>query len=55
MQLPWYCCGILDILPVVGSRFVYVPWMLLGFRGNIPLGIGLGVVYGTILVVEPDS
>ncbi|MGI6555439.1 MAG: sporulation integral membrane protein YtvI [Bacillota bacterium] len=45
--------GILDILPIVGSGFVYVPWMLFEFfRGNIPLGIGLGVVYGTILVVR---
>lgn len=45
--------GLVDILPVVGSGSVFIPWMLFEFfRGNISLGIGLGIIYAFIVVVR---
>lgn len=45
--------GILDILPVVGSGSVFIPWMVFEiFRGNYSLTLGLGLLYAFILVVR---
>jgi sporulation integral membrane protein YtvI len=45
--------GVLDILPVVGSGSVYIPWMIYElFLGNFSLAIGLAVIYGLIIVVR---
>ena len=45
--------GIVDILPVVGSGSVYIPWLLFElFRGNFSMAIGLGVIYAFIIVVR---
>ena len=45
--------GVVDILPVLGSGSVLIPWLLFElFTGNISLAIGLGVVYAFIVVVR---
>lgn len=45
--------GLVDLLPYLGTGAVMVPWILYVFMyGNIPLGIGLSVLYGIILVAR---
>ena len=45
--------GIIDILPVVGSGSIYIPWAVFEFiRGNYSRAIGLGVIYAFIIVVR---
>lgn len=45
--------GIVDILPVLGSGSVLIPWMLFEFfTGKISLALGLAVVYAFIVVVR---
>ena len=45
--------AILDILPVLGTGAIMVPWMLYSFfTGNIGLGVGLAILYGFIAVVR---
>lgn len=43
----------LDILPVLGVGTVLIPWALFEFIvGNIPMGIGLLILYGVITVIR---
>jgi sporulation integral membrane protein YtvI len=45
--------AIVDILPVLGTGAVLVPWAILAFiGGNAPLGIGLIVLYGVTLIAR---
>jgi sporulation integral membrane protein YtvI len=45
--------GFVDLLPYLGTGAVMVPWIIIVFvQGNIPLGIGLSIVYGVILVAR---
>lgn len=44
---------VLDILPIVGTGTVLIPWSIICFiRGNISIGIGLAVLYIFITVVR---
>ena len=50
--------GLVDLLPYLGTGAVIVPWIIYSFiQGDIPLGIGLSILYGIIVVtrqiVEP--
>jgi len=45
--------ALVDLLPVVGTGFVLIPWILyLFFTGNYPLTIGLIVVYMVVVLVR---
>lgn len=45
--------AVLDILPIIGSGSVLVPWGVYHLAGgNAPLGIGLLILYGVIAVVR---
>lgn len=45
--------AIVDILPVLGTGTVIIPWAVYAFiTGDIPLGIGLLVIYAIITVVR---
>ncbi len=45
--------AIFDILPVLGTGGIYVPWAIVNLiRGNYVLGISLLVLYGVITVVR---
>jgi sporulation integral membrane protein YtvI len=45
-------CGIVDILPYLGTGVVFIPWLIYEFiTGHIPLGVGLAVLY-TVVVVQ---
>lgn len=45
--------GLVDILPVLGSGSVFIPWIIFElFRGNISLAAGLGIIYALIVVVR---
>ncbi|AWB44066.1 sporulation integral membrane protein YtvI [Paenibacillus sp. CAA11] len=45
--------GLVDLLPYLGVGTVMVPWILYTFMiGNLPLGIGLLVLYGVITVAR---
>ncbi|HEY0829439.1 MAG TPA: sporulation integral membrane protein YtvI [Bacilli bacterium] len=45
--------GFVDLLPYLGTGAVMVPWAVYTFiSGNIPLGIGLSILYGIVLVVR---
>lgn len=45
--------AIMDILPVLGTGTIMIPWAAYSlFSGNIPLAIGLGVLYAIITVVR---
>ena len=45
--------GIVDLLPVVGSGSVFIPWILIELIiGNVPRAIGLVVIYAFIVVVR---
>ena len=42
-----------DILPVLGTGGIVIPWIFIElFKGNIPLAIGLTIIYVTITVVR---
>jgi len=44
-------CGIVDILPYLGTGIVFVPWIIYEFiTGSIPLAIGLSVLYIVVVV-----
>ncbi|WP_018662526.1 sporulation integral membrane protein YtvI [Heyndrickxia acidiproducens] len=44
-------CGIVDILPYLGTGLVFVPWVVYEFiSGDIPLAIGLSVLYLVVVV-----
>ena len=45
--------ALLDILPVLGTGGIYVPWAIANFvMGNYRLGVALLVIYGIITVVR---
>jgi len=45
--------AIFDIMPVLGTGGIYVPWAIVNFiMGNYRLGIALLVIYGVITVVR---
>lgn len=45
--------AIIDIIPVLGTGSVLIPWALVSFiTGDIGLGIGLLVMYGVITVIR---
>ena len=45
--------AVVDILPVLGTGTVLIPWAVYSFiTGNIGLGIGLLVLYGVITVIR---
>lgn len=45
--------ALLDILPVLGTGGIYVPWAIVSFvMGNYSLGIALLILYGIITVVR---
>ncbi|MPM81223.1 Sodium-lithium/proton antiporter [bioreactor metagenome] len=45
--------ALFDILPVVGSGIVLLPWTIFTlFSGNLPTGIGLAVLYVVVIVVR---
>jgi sporulation integral membrane protein YtvI len=45
--------ALFDILPVVGSGLVLLPWAIFTlFAGNLPTGIGLLVLYVVVIVVR---
>lgn len=47
------CTAIVDILPVLGTGTIMIPWAVYNlFTGNIGLGIGLLVLYGLITVIR---
>ena len=45
--------AVFDILPVVGSGLILLPWTIYTLMsGNIPVGIGLAVLYIVVIVVR---
>ena len=45
--------AVFDILPVVGSGLILLPWTIYTFMsGNIPVGIGLAVLYVVVIIVR---
>lgn len=45
--------AVLDILPILGTGTVLIPWSLYSFvSGNIGLGIGLAIIYATVFVIR---
>lgn len=45
--------GLVDILPVLGSGSIFVPWMLFELlTGDFSMALGLGVIYAFILIVR---
>ena len=43
----------LDLVPVLGTGSVFIPWIVVELlRGNFPMALGLGVLYGIITVVR---
>lgn len=47
------CVAVVDILPVLGTGTILIPWALaMLVLGNFPLGIALLVLYGVITVVR---
>lgn len=58
MRIP-YAMGIallvafIDILPVLGTGLVLIPWAVIaGFLGNIPIAVGMALLYVFMLVVR---
>lgn len=47
------CISVFDILPVLGTGGVLIPWAILTFiQGNLPRAIGLLVIYLVIIVIR---
>ncbi len=45
--------AVIDIVPVLGTGTVLIPWAIYSFiTGNIPMGIGLLIIYAIILVIR---
>lgn len=43
--------GIVDLLPYLGTGFIFVPWIIyMFFSGNYFLTIGLSILYGIVIV-----
>ena len=48
-----FCIAIFDILPVLGTGGIMIPWALLTLvQGNLPVAIGLGVIYLVITIIR---
>ena len=48
-----FVIALIDIIPVLGTGTVLIPWAVYSFiTGNIPLGIGLLIIYVVILVIR---
>lgn len=50
--------GLIDLLPYLGTGLIFVPWIIyLALSDNVPLAIGIGVLYIVVLVfrqiIEP--
>jgi sporulation integral membrane protein YtvI len=44
-------CGLVDILPYLGTGTVFVPWIIYeAITGNVNLAVGLGVLYVIVIV-----
>jgi sporulation integral membrane protein YtvI len=51
--------GLVDLIPYLGTGLIFVPWIIfLAISGNLPLAIGLGVLYLIVIVqrqlMEPN-
>lgn len=45
--------AVIDIVPVLGTGTVLIPWAIwMFFSGDVAMGIGLLVIYGVITVVR---
>lgn len=45
--------AIVDIFPVLGTGTILIPWALIQlFNGNLPLALGLGILYAVITVIR---
>ncbi|CAG9619608.1 sporulation integral membrane protein YtvI [Sutcliffiella rhizosphaerae] len=43
--------GLIDLIPYLGTGLIFVPWIIfLAISGNLPLAIGLGVLYLIVIV-----
>ncbi|WP_243291241.1 sporulation integral membrane protein YtvI [Bacillus sp. FJAT-47783] len=43
--------GLVDLLPYLGTGLVFVPWIIyLTFSGNLPLAIGISILYVIVLL-----
>ncbi|KAF0092385.1 MAG: sporulation integral membrane protein YtvI [Fusobacteria bacterium] len=48
-----FLIAIFDIFPVFGTGGIMVPWIIIAFiLGNSPLGIGLLILYGVVVIVR---
>lgn len=48
-----FLIAIFDIFPVLGTGGIMVPWIIIAFiLGNSPLGIGLLILYGVVVIVR---
>lgn len=48
-----FAVALVDILPVLGTGTVLIPWAVIAIIfGNIPLGVGLAVVYVLIVIIR---
>ena len=48
-----FVIALIDIIPVLGTGTVLIPWAVYSFiNGNFPLGVGLMIVYVVILVIR---
>lgn len=48
-----FCIALFDILPVLGTGGIMIPWMIIvAIQGNVPLAIGLLIVYLAITVIR---
>jgi sporulation integral membrane protein YtvI len=45
--------ALIDLLPILGTGIIVIPWILVELiKGNVPLGIGLAVLYAVIVIVR---
>lgn len=45
--------GLVDLMPYLGTGAVFIPWIIIVLiKGNYGFGIGLGVLYGVILIAR---
>ena len=45
--------SILDILPIVGSGIIMIPWSIISFiSGNNQMGIKLGILYFVLIIIR---
>ena len=45
--------AVIDLLPILGTGIIVIPWILIELiKGNIPLAIGLAILYAVIIIVR---